>query len=185
MSVLKKLISENSYKSSEESPYDSVVEEEYDSREDLYKSFEKLLRQAPPKFDDEPTTFGIVDGRPLDPIPMPADRERNQNLIKELQIKQQSVGYQKLLPFRQKLPAYVARDEILETIRNHRVTIIEGQTGCGKSTQIPQFVVDDRIMNGLGTETYVACTQPRRIAATSLATRSVKLFCSSSDYCRN
>uniref|UniRef100_A0A1I8EDV1 Uncharacterized protein n=1 Tax=Wuchereria bancrofti TaxID=6293 RepID=A0A1I8EDV1_WUCBA len=62
------------------------------------------------------------------------------------------------------LPVSERRDEILETLQNVKVLLIAGDTGCGKSTQIPQYLLDagyDRI----------ACTQPRRIAAMALARR--------------
>nr|CRZ22260.1 BMA-SMGL-2 [Brugia malayi] len=62
------------------------------------------------------------------------------------------------------LPVSEKRDEILETLQNVKVLLIAGDTGCGKSTQVPQYLLDagyDRI----------ACTQPRRIAAMALARR--------------
>ena len=44
-------------------------------------------------------------------------------------------------------------------------------SGCGKTTQIPQIILDNAINNGKGSETKIVCTQPRRIAAISVATR--------------
>lgn len=59
--------------------------------------------------------------------------------------------------------------QILRKIANHQVVIIEGETGCGKSTQVPQFILDE------AAEKHQHCnivvTQPRKIAATSLASR--------------
>jgi HrpA-like RNA helicase len=49
------------------------------------------------------------------------------------------------------------------------VVIIAGGTGSGKSTQCPQYVLEDAIMCGMGLETRIVATQPRRIAATSIA----------------
>jgi len=69
--------------------------------------------------------------------------------------------------FNRSLPVFLKKDEIIETIRNNRVVIIAGETGSGKTTQIPQFcLAADRGINGL-----IGCTQPRRIAAITVAAR--------------
>ncbi|MEN9660994.1 MAG: hypothetical protein RLZZ443_923 [Actinomycetota bacterium] len=62
------------------------------------------------------------------------------------------------------LPVSQLRDEILETIRNHQVVVIAGATGSGKTTQLPKMCLE------LG-RTSIAHTQPRRIAARSVAER--------------
>ncbi|XP_014218536.1 probable ATP-dependent RNA helicase spindle-E isoform X2 [Copidosoma floridanum] len=67
------------------------------------------------------------------------------------------------------LPIFSYRDEIVKTIQTHAVTIIEGSTGCGKSTQVPQFILDS-YHNQKKFCNIVVC-QPRRIAALSIATR--------------
>lgn len=54
-------------------------------------------------------------------------------------------------------------------IEDHRVVVIEGETGCGKSTQVPQFILDDAVEKHRHCNIIV--TQPRKIAATSLARR--------------
>jgi len=62
------------------------------------------------------------------------------------------------------LPIYAFRDEIIAAVRREQVVLIAGDTGCGKSTQVPQYLVQagfDR----------VACTQPRRISTMSLCAR--------------
>jgi HrpA-like RNA helicase len=46
------------------------------------------------------------------------------------------------------------------------VVVIAGETGCGKTTQVPQFILDRAILNGTGGATSLICTQPRRISAT-------------------
>ena len=65
------------------------------------------------------------------------------------------------------LPITRRRDEILEAIRRHRVLIVAGETGSGKSTQLPQYCLE----LGLGIQGLIAHTQPRRIAARALAAR--------------
>ena len=63
------------------------------------------------------------------------------------------------------LPIYTKENEILEEINKNRVIIISGNTGCGKSTQVPQMIYDTF------PKSKILITQPRRIAAISIAKR--------------
>lgn len=65
------------------------------------------------------------------------------------------------------LPIAERRSEIVEAIRSHQVLVITGETGSGKSTQIPKMCLEA----GQGRERLIGCTQPRRIAAITLAQR--------------
>ena len=65
------------------------------------------------------------------------------------------------------LPITARKDEIIEAIRKHRIVIVSGETGSGKSTQLPKMC----LAAGRGIDGKIACTQPRRIAATSIARR--------------
>ena len=69
--------------------------------------------------------------------------------------------------FPENLPITAKKDAIVHTIREHQVVIISGDTGCGKSTQIPKMCLEA----GMGIGGKIACTQPRRIAATTIAGR--------------
>ena len=69
---------------------------------------------------------------------------------------------------RKSLPIYRAKDKLMEEIRRSETIIIIGETGSGKTTQIPQYVYDDiTLTNGL----MVGVTQPRRVAAVSVSQR--------------
>lgn len=70
---------------------------------------------------------------------------------------------------RKLLPTWSHREEILEKISQSEVTIIQGATGSGKSTQVVQYLLDQA-----NPQTKVLCTQPRRLAAMALATRVAK-----------
>lgn len=76
-----------------------------------------------------------------------------------------------LVAARQKLPAYKERDQVIRAVRQSRVVVISGATGCGKSTQVPQFILEDAILSGQGGSCNIIVTQPRRISAVGLATR--------------
>ena len=51
-------------------------------------------------------------------------------------------AYQKMLTDRKTLPVYSYQQEILMNIKKHQVVVIAGQTGSGKSTQIPRFILE-------------------------------------------
>uniref|UniRef100_A0A8B9GX67 RNA helicase n=1 Tax=Astyanax mexicanus TaxID=7994 RepID=A0A8B9GX67_ASTMX len=63
------------------------------------------------------------------------------------------------------------REELVELIEANRVVVVSGETGCGKTTQVTQFILDDYIQRGVGSLCRVVCTQPRRISAISVAER--------------
>uniref|UniRef100_H2ZFU6 RNA helicase n=1 Tax=Ciona savignyi TaxID=51511 RepID=H2ZFU6_CIOSA len=62
------------------------------------------------------------------------------------------------------LPIANFKEKIVQSVKESQVVIIAGDTGCGKSTQVPQYLLAADFTN-------IACTQPRRIAAISLASR--------------
>ncbi|EGE79057.1 adenosinetriphosphatase [Blastomyces gilchristii SLH14081] len=68
---------------------------------------------------------------------------------------------------REYLPAFAVREELLRVIRDNQVVIVVGQTGSGKTTQLTQFLYED----GYAKLGMIGCTQPRRVAAMSVAKR--------------
>ncbi len=66
---------------------------------------------------------------------------------------------------RKKLPIYYREDELLEAVNSNLITLVCGATGSGKSTQVPQFLYESGLPGVIGV------TQPRRLAAISLARR--------------
>jgi HrpA-like RNA helicase len=74
-----------------------------------------------------------------------------------------------LISGRHTLPIASYREEIVSAVRNNQVILIAGETGCGKTTQVPQYLVEDAWHRGKGCR--VVCTQPRRISAMSVAER--------------
>ncbi|KAI0879407.1 P-loop containing nucleoside triphosphate hydrolase protein [Hypoxylon argillaceum] len=68
---------------------------------------------------------------------------------------------------REFLPAFAVREDLLRVIRDNQVVIVVGETGSGKTTQLTQFLFED----GYGKQGMIGCTQPRRVAAMSVAKR--------------
>lgn len=68
-----------------------------------------------------------------------------------------------------KLPITSYRHDILDKINSNRVIIISGDTGSGKTTQVPQYILEDHCLRN--EPCRIVCTQPRRIAAVSMADR--------------
>ncbi|KAH9939678.1 P-loop containing nucleoside triphosphate hydrolase protein [Epithele typhae] len=80
-----------------------------------------------------------------------------------------STQYKKILEARKKLPVFGQMDEFLKMFTNNQIIVMVGETGSGKTTQIPQFVCYSDLPHSKGQ--LVACTQPRRVAAMSVAKR--------------
>ncbi|KAF2804888.1 P-loop containing nucleoside triphosphate hydrolase protein [Mytilinidion resinicola] len=80
-----------------------------------------------------------------------------------------SERYMDILRTRRDLPVHAQRTQFLEKYQQNQILVFVGETGSGKTTQIPQFVLYDDLphLNNM----MVACTQPRRVAAMSVAQR--------------
>ncbi|KAG9439976.1 hypothetical protein H6P81_020141 [Aristolochia fimbriata] len=80
-------------------------------------------------------------------------------------------GSKVMQSFREKLPAYKVRAEFLRAVAENQVLVVSGETGCGKTTQLPQFILEDAMSRDCMAEYNIVCTQPRRISAISISTR--------------
>jgi ATP-dependent RNA helicase DHR2 len=83
----------------------------------------------------------------------------------QLKVKDLKKRKQELQKERERLPMYVASDQVLDYVLKNQVSVLIGETGSGKSTQLPQLIYN-REKNK-----KIAITQPRRVAAINLATR--------------
>jgi ATP-dependent RNA helicase DHX57 len=76
-----------------------------------------------------------------------------------------------LKTLRAALPVAASLDAIMAAVHSHQVVVVAGPTGCGKSTQVPQYLLEDAIAKEVGGRCNVVVTQPRRLAAIAMATR--------------
>ncbi|MED6108795.1 hypothetical protein PIB30_027486 [Stylosanthes scabra] len=84
---------------------------------------------------------------------------------------QASDGLKEMKAFRERLPAFKMKSEFMKAVQENQVLVVSGETGCGKTTQLPQFILEEEIASLRGADCNIICTQPRRISAISVAAR--------------
>lgn len=108
-----------------------------------------------------------------------ADTERRQSerLLSDLRRRAQDPAWRRMQEGRAKLPAAEMRGDVLGAINQGQCSVIAGATGCGKTTQVPQFILDEAIEAGRGGAVRIIVTQPRRLSAISVAERIANERC--------
>lgn len=96
-------------------------------------------------------------------LQLPGTKEKKEPELTEYQKKRMDIEETK-----KSLPVFPFRDDLIEAINEHQVLIIEGETGSGKTTQIPQYLYEAGFTKD---GKKIGCTQPRRVAAMSVAAR--------------
>jgi pre-mRNA-splicing factor ATP-dependent RNA helicase DHX15/PRP43 len=81
-----------------------------------------------------------------------------------------SPKYFELMEKRRSLPIWEHKEAFLKLFREHQIVLLVGETGSGKTTQVPQFILED-LESVRQRQKQVACTQPRRVAAMSVSAR--------------
>ncbi|EGC32711.1 hypothetical protein DICPUDRAFT_155280 [Dictyostelium purpureum] len=85
--------------------------------------------------------------------------------------KKNTAEYQRVYQKRTELPIFKQRRHLIDCIKNNQIIIIMGDTGCGKTTQIPQYVIEDMIESNHAPYCNIIMTQPRRISVLGAAER--------------
>uniref|UniRef100_A0A2I2ZV23 ATP-dependent DNA/RNA helicase DHX36 n=1 Tax=Gorilla gorilla gorilla TaxID=9595 RepID=A0A2I2ZV23_GORGO len=129
----------------------------------LINQEKKMFRIRNRSYIDRDSEYLLQENEP--------DGTLDQKLLEDLQKKKNDLRYIEMQHFREKLPSYGMQKELVNLIDNHQVTVISGETGCGKTTQVTQFILDNYIERGKGSACRIVCTQPRRISAISVAER--------------
>jgi len=94
-------------------------------------------------------------------------REVERKLAARIQVKSARIRNAPPMIYPQDLPILSKKTEIVDAIRTNQVVVITGETGSGKTTQIPKMCIEA----GRGTDGMIGCTQPRRIAAMTVSQR--------------
>ncbi|CAA90409.2 ATP-dependent RNA helicase A [Caenorhabditis elegans] len=122
---------------------------------------------APPLQNWNPWRASNIDEEPLAFMSMEQISQR----IMEKEDFKRGEALDKITAQRGELPVAQYRENIVQTVAENRVTLIKGETGCGKSTQVAQFLLESFLENSNGASFNAVVSQPRRISAISLAER--------------
>ncbi|XP_056600309.1 ATP-dependent RNA helicase A [Triplophysa dalaica] len=130
---------------------------------------EGVVPWSPPQINWNPWTSSNIDEGPL---AFCTPEQINMDLLNELNYQlEQDKNLQTILSERSQLPVKNFEKEIMSAIHNNPVVIIRGATGCGKTTQVPQYILDEFIHSGNASDCNIVVTQPRRISAVSVSER--------------
>ena len=100
--------------------------------------------------------------------------QKSQEMMVKLEEYQVDPRMDKLRSQRFALPVQQMASDVLVKVELNQVSVVMAATGSGKTTQLPQMILDDYIMQGEGAKCNIIVTQPRRIAAISVAQRVAK-----------
>ncbi|KAK9355948.1 P-loop containing nucleoside triphosphate hydrolase protein [Lipomyces doorenjongii] len=98
-------------------------------------------------------------------------KAHNDQLLSALEQYRTGLESEQMRNIRKDLPINIHHSEVLQLIEDNDISVVIGATGSGKSTQVPQILLDKMTEEGRGTECNIIVTQPRRIAAVSVAER--------------
>ncbi|TXG58128.1 hypothetical protein EZV62_015957 [Acer yangbiense] len=116
------------------------------------------------------SSLSVEVANPVDTSDMDSAKEKLSVELKERQAKMKANNSVKAMQsFREKLPAIKMKVEFLKAVAENQVLVVSGETGCGKTTQLPQFILEEEISCLRGADCNIICTQPRRISAISVA----------------
>ncbi|GAA5869867.1 hypothetical protein JCM3774_000517 [Rhodotorula dairenensis] len=145
-------------------------EERYRERLKVYKAIAEPRSQEPPSRDPRGVRSEktLVEAETVKPR-KETTPEMAERIQQDIYQRQTWPTYQEMLRQRANLPIASYRSTIMDTIENSQCVVLCGETGCGKSTQVPSFILEHEMRMGRDVKIY--CTEPRRISAISLAQR--------------
>lgn len=143
--------------------YDSVrMSELYAKRPRITASFRKIDNEPAFKRTRRGATVTLAEEQ---------HEAKSLELLERLNAYQTCSSVKNIREQRQALPVMQRAGDILVKVELNQVTLCMAATGSGKTTQIPQILLDDYILRKQGSKCNIICTQPRRIAAMSVAQR--------------
>ena len=145
----------------------------------LHRSELREIRRIVQSHYKIPTTIGRGQQQTLSkpngdsalqpPSQRPALLQNSEVAAREWQTRAASSAYEIMLQHRRTLPIWQYKDEMMDVVDSNQIIIVCGETGCGKSTQVPAFLLEHALSQARPCKIY--CTEPRRISALSLARR--------------
>lgn len=142
------------------------------------KDLKRLVQENQGTFEDDVVLLdnfrrrnGNVSkpGSPSKGLPRDNYGGQDDRLKEAWNAKSSTPSFGRMMQGRMNLPIWNFKDDILSTLDTHRALIICSETGSGKSTQIPSYILEHEMLQGRPCKVYV--TEPRRISAISLARR--------------
>jgi small subunit ribosomal protein S24e len=134
-----------------------------------------LYRNSPaPSGESGQDSFIRSYGRSMRPLTQEGLVLKSQALQKQRQKYLADPKMEVMRKTRMALPVHSQKNQLLSMIEDNVVLVCMATTGSGKTTQIPQIILDEWIDQGRGGECNILCTQPRRLAALSVADRVAK-----------
>ncbi|XP_063236844.1 pre-mRNA-splicing factor ATP-dependent RNA helicase DHX16 [Bacillus rossius redtenbacheri] len=98
-------------------------------------------------------------------LQMPGSKEAKEETVKITEAQKKRLNIEET---KKSLPIFPFKEDLIQAIKEHQVLIIEGETGSGKTTQIPQYLREAGFTRD---DKKIGCTQPRRVAAMSVSAR--------------
>ncbi|KAL4071050.1 P-loop containing nucleoside triphosphate hydrolase protein [Scleroderma citrinum] len=137
---------------------------------DIWAKMRSIVEQKLPKKSDSETIVRISSrGTRYGSSVRPNIESNSDRLVADFNERQSRVAYKEMLTHRDSLPIAKYRQQIIDTLEQSQILVLCGETGCGKSTQVPAFILEDQLSRGSPCKIF--CTEPRRISALSLAQR--------------
>ncbi|CAH8270070.1 unnamed protein product [Arabidopsis lyrata] len=134
------------------------------------KANECVADSQPPKQTEElpdENSDSFLDGSVMEKVL----QRRSMRMRNMQRTWQESPEGRTMLEFRKSLPSFKDKERLLQAIARNQVIVVSGETGCGKTTQLPQYILESEIESGRGAFCNIICTQPRRISAMAVSER--------------
>ncbi|XP_072567024.1 ATP-dependent RNA helicase DHX30 isoform X2 [Paramormyrops kingsleyae] len=135
----------------------------YPVKDDVRKLQEEEEKEGLKLKEDTELIRNAITGGPYRPLSVNEAEALSTSLYKEWRTS--------ALALREELPVDTHRERVVSAVEAARVTVVEGETGCGKTTRIPRFLLEHHVLTGDGAHCNILVTQPRRISAVSVAGR--------------
>ncbi|EMD42249.1 hypothetical protein CERSUDRAFT_110776 [Gelatoporia subvermispora B] len=156
-----------------------LIEEEWAQIEDEGPpDMSQVLQHLLPREDETPAEAVSMDTANIAPrrrrrggASRRQDDRTDARIREEFEKMYRSEEYTRMFPSRNRLPAFSSKDQFLSLLDHHQCVVVVGETGSGKTTQLPQFVLDSLILSGHGSKASIVVTQPRRLSAIGVAAR--------------